>query len=216
MRLNTTDNPMVNVDFRLVFCYTDTIKLGDERMRKETTRKDIMDAFWELYKAKDISKISVREICELAGYHRTTFYAHFNDVYDVLEQLERSLIPSYELIIQELGSSCETLNLEHLVQILLKLFQNNGEYLRIFLGQRRDPYLQDRVKEIIRPIFLQYIKPKQLPDSHAQYIFEYHVSSVLAVISFWFENDNDITKEELMNLLLTISNQGVFNLIQKR
>lgn len=216
MGLNTTDNPMVNVDFRLVFCYTDTIKLGDERMRKETTRKDIMDAFWELYKAKDISKISVREICELAGYHRTTFYAHFNDVYDVLEQLERSLIPSYELIAKKLGSSYETLNLEHFVQMLLELFQINGEYLRILLGQRRDPYLKDRVKEIIRPIFLQYVKPEQLSEAYIQYIFEYHVSGVLAVIGFWFENGNDITKEELMNLLLSISNQGVFNLIQKR
>ena len=54
----------------------------------ETTRKNLIDAFWKLYQTKPIERISVREITDIAGYNRGTFYLYFKDVHDVLEQIE--------------------------------------------------------------------------------------------------------------------------------
>ena len=49
------------------------------------------EAFWRLYAAKPISKISVKDICALAGYNRGTFYRYYSDVYEVLESIENEI-----------------------------------------------------------------------------------------------------------------------------
>jgi len=58
----------------------------------ERTKAILTDAFWQLYCQKDIHNISVKEITDKGGFNRSTFYQYFTDVYDVLNQIEDSLI----------------------------------------------------------------------------------------------------------------------------
>ena len=58
------------------------------------TKQNLIDAFWSLYCEKRIEKITVKEITQMAGYNRGTFYEYFTDVYDVLDQIELSLVPT--------------------------------------------------------------------------------------------------------------------------
>ncbi|QNO15346.1 TetR/AcrR family transcriptional regulator [Alkalicella caledoniensis] len=60
------------------------------------TKQNLMDAFWNLYCEKRIEKITVKEITNKAGYNRGTFYEYFTDVYNVLDEIENSLIPSLD------------------------------------------------------------------------------------------------------------------------
>lgn len=215
MRSETTDKHRVCVDFQRLICYTEDKKRG-ESMSKESTKKDIIEAFWTLYQVKDISKISVKELCEIAGYHRTTFYDHFTDVYDVLNQLERSLLPPFESSFEVLSQSIEFSDFTMLLEQFLSLLIQNKEYLSIIIGQRKDPYFQDRIKQMIRPVFLKYFKAQDLPDSYSAYVFEYQISAVFGLVTFWFQNGENLSKEELMKLLDLICNNGVFHLINKR
>jgi len=50
----------------------------------ETTRDNLVKAFWSIYKEKDISKITATEIIKKAGYNRSTFYCYFENVQAVL------------------------------------------------------------------------------------------------------------------------------------
>ena len=61
--------------------------------RAQETRERIIQAVFEIIEQqhKQISKVTVREICEAANVNRSTFYAHFADVYDVLESVERTM-----------------------------------------------------------------------------------------------------------------------------
>ena len=43
-------------------------------------------ALIELLAKKDISYISVKEICQKAGVHRSTFYLHYENIGDLLEE----------------------------------------------------------------------------------------------------------------------------------
>jgi AcrR family transcriptional regulator len=60
------------------------------------TKQNLIDAFWALYCEKRIEKITVKEITQKAGYNRGTFYEYFTDIYDVLNQIEESLIPTLD------------------------------------------------------------------------------------------------------------------------
>ena len=62
--------------------------MGKRPDKTAQTKADFKEAFWRLYSSRPMEKITVRHVCELAGYNRGTFYLHFRDLYDVLETIE--------------------------------------------------------------------------------------------------------------------------------
>ena len=61
------------------------INENDPRVMR--TRHLLLDAFVVLVKKKDFMSISVKDITEYAQVNRATFYAHFQDKYDILEYM---------------------------------------------------------------------------------------------------------------------------------
>lgn len=55
------------------------------------SRKLIKNAFSHLLQKKDFEKITVTEIVNLSGLNRGTFYAHYNNITDVLEEIEKEV-----------------------------------------------------------------------------------------------------------------------------
>ncbi len=55
--------------------------------RAVQTENKIKWVFLNLLGEKEISRISVSEICKKAEIHRTTFYVHYKDVADLMEHL---------------------------------------------------------------------------------------------------------------------------------
>src|SRR5699024_12791978 len=72
--------------------------------RTEETRKNLIEAFWELYREKPLMKITVKEITDKAGYNRGTFYTYFSDVYEMQDILKKSLIPEKDMILYPMMS----------------------------------------------------------------------------------------------------------------
>ena len=61
-------------------------------LRFQQTERKIRDIFLELLKKKELSKITVREICCLANINRTTFYLHHEDIYGLMQCIDRICI----------------------------------------------------------------------------------------------------------------------------
>ena len=61
-------------------------------LRIKKTKRAIRSAFYELIKEKPLEKITVREISERAEINKTTFYAHYETVYDLVDQLEQEAV----------------------------------------------------------------------------------------------------------------------------
>lgn len=66
--------------------------MGIYQNKRNETKNMILKAFWALYQKKEISRITVRELTETCGIHRSTFYLHYQDLYDILEQIEQHLL----------------------------------------------------------------------------------------------------------------------------
>ena len=67
----------------------------------EQTKRNLRTAFWSLYAQKPLEKISVREITALAGYNRGTFYLYYQDVYDLLNQIEDELLDELQQLLEQ-------------------------------------------------------------------------------------------------------------------
>lgn len=53
----------------------------------ELTKKAIVNTFVQLISEKPLNKITVKELSELCGITRRTFYYHYQDIYDLVEKL---------------------------------------------------------------------------------------------------------------------------------
>ena len=61
-------------------------------LRVKKTKRAIRSAFYELIKEKPLEKITVTEIAARAEINKTTFYAHYETVYDLVDQLEQEAV----------------------------------------------------------------------------------------------------------------------------
>lgn len=60
--------------------------------RSQDTKQAFKEAFCLLYQTKPLTKISIQEISQKAGYNRSTFYQYFFDINDLLEHIEQELL----------------------------------------------------------------------------------------------------------------------------
>lgn len=59
------------------------------------TKKNIREAFLELRKKHSVDEIKVNELCKQAMINKTTFYNHYQDVYELSEELEQEVLQNF-------------------------------------------------------------------------------------------------------------------------
>ena len=69
----------------------------DRRIKR--TRYLLVHALTSLMLKKSIKDITVKELCESVDINRGTFYLHYKDIYDMLEQTEQGLLEQFEQVI---------------------------------------------------------------------------------------------------------------------
>ena len=63
--------------------------------KRDHTRKTILEAYVDLLDTTDFNKVSVKALCAKADIVRSTFYTYFDDIYDVIQEVEDSLMESF-------------------------------------------------------------------------------------------------------------------------
>ena len=56
--------------------------------RYKATETLLMGTLMELIEQKEISRITVRDICDASQINRSTFYAHFENIADMLKKMD--------------------------------------------------------------------------------------------------------------------------------
>lgn len=56
--------------------------------RFKDTELLIQQSLIELLEGRELRQISVKELCEKAGINRSTFYAHYLDIFDLMEKID--------------------------------------------------------------------------------------------------------------------------------
>ena len=59
--------------------------------RFQDNEKKIEECLICMLDTRDISRITVRSICQMANINRSTFYSHYQDIYDLLDKLEQKM-----------------------------------------------------------------------------------------------------------------------------
>ncbi len=172
----------------------------DRRVRK--TRALYRKCLVELMKKKKIQDISVREISELADLNRGTFYLHYKDVFDLLEQIEEELLKSLRSALS-LYSPTELKDKPSLVFLeIYQLLQENQDILEVLLGDNGDLNFLARLKQIVHDhcfhnwmTAFHHEDPKIL-DPYYYFI----VSGCIGVAQYWLQSGMKESPSELAEL----------------
>lgn len=175
------------------------------------TKQDLIDAFWMLYCEKLIEKITIKEVTEKAGYNRSTFYEYFIDIYDVLEQIEISIIPNINEL-PPIGISTETLGMP--LGIFMTLYEKNNKYYSVLLGDNGDPTFASKLKNSIKPMIQEALKPNvSVNEIELDFILEYILSAMIGIMSYWFKQDKVLSVEKIISLITQMMENGVGSIL---
>lgn len=107
----------------------------DARVRY--TRRVIKESLLRLLEDRPVKRITVKEVCEAAQINRATFYAHFTDCFDVLNQMENDLLADFERSL----SFASVVDVVDMIERIYAMIDQNAEVCRVLIFQNKDSSL---------------------------------------------------------------------------
>lgn len=104
-----------------------------KNQRRTLTKRLLKESLMKLLKEKDIQKISITELCQDAGINRTTFYSHYSNQYDVLKDMENTMIQDVQAIIDRYQSD-DKIHLLEVMEAVCDYLKDNLEVSKAVLG----------------------------------------------------------------------------------
>ena len=171
-----------------------------EDLRVQRTRKLLQEAFIALTVEKGFAAITVRDITERAMVNRSTFYRHYLDKYDLLEQYMNELyaLTSEESFLAEKLGTAPNEVPSGLVN-LFKHVQKYADFYRVMLGTQGDPVFTERFRQNAEKRFRLLLSNIE-PDPNAPPVdlrISYVSYAGIGAIVWWLENNQQCTPEQL-------------------
>lgn len=180
------------------------------------TRENLKTAFWELYEHKPLDQITVREVTDLAGYNRGTFYIYYKDVYDVLEQTEQEIMEVFD---SGEGIRFDLQDREHFgrtIRFFVDFIESHQRYLMLLAGERGDPKFMQRLQSRVEQRISEGLRPYSRLDDAA---FYYGVGALIVVeanvLMRWFLRGKDLPLERISDLLYALLYHGPLDLLTR-
>jgi AcrR family transcriptional regulator len=180
----------------------------DRRIIK--TKKAIHNAFTELLSQKDMNDITIKEIAQKADINRKTFYNYYNNIYELLNEIENDTIHNFEQAIEEFDfdnfMDSPSLFLEKLTLII----NNDINFYSHFLTMEHNSNLMTKMSNSIKAKLKEALKDKtDMNEQQLNIMINYAVSGMIGIYQEWFQNHQkesleDISKQTSVLVLLGI------------
>ena len=179
------------------------------------SRRMIREAYTQLLKEKDLSKITVTDIVTRADLNRATFYAHYPDVRGVTEEIENEIIAKMLDVLEEF---CYTSFFRNPAPLLLKLsryLEEDADFYRTLVRANGSEIFMEKLKKAFTSYML---NSSDIPEDmrHSKMVSLrvcYFAGGIVNLYKQWFRGDldcslNDIAME--VSRLLQLEAQELF------
>lgn len=183
------------------------INENDRRVKR--TKRSLREALFKLLQQKPVNHISVTELTKLADVNRATFYFYYDDIFDMLEQIQNETYNVLEKIIGDedipVFASAETLSIY--IEKVLVFCNNNTEMCRFVINNDINNQFFDRVKTLIAsriPNSKDYF-----PENDSRrYITQFIMSALSGVVFDWLNEGMKVPPSELAKTMSTLYFSG--------
>ena len=171
------------------------------------SRENILRAFAELLSEKGSVKIKINELVKRADVNRSTFYAHYRNIYDVLNEIENEIIGK---LFSFLDSFSHVDLLYNPIPFILKIgaeLEKNRTFYRLLIETEGSINFLNRLKDI----FIQKILADKKAYSKIKKPKEFIVCMNLlaggaaGLICDWTTGKIDMPMRDIANIINDIS-----------
>lgn len=187
------------------------MKTAKHDRRVKYTKMVLRESLVKLLQKIPIDKITVTAICEAADINRSTFYSHYNDQYDLFQQIQQEVL---EDLSDYLANYSYRSGEAELYQILNRVFEYivaNAELCKVLLlGENGDTALQQAIMGIVQKQSM-----KEWPDvfkldtERIEYLLLFGVSGSVGIVKRWLETGMKKTAKEMAELVITLTYRGL-------
>ena len=170
----------------------------------DATRNNLLTAFWKLYESKEVQDIRIKELTDIAGYHRATFYQYFTDIYDLLNKEEEDLINLIE--------SMKDKNLPadaspDLLKSIANFYKSNGKRISLLIGPGGDSGFIEKLKNVT---YKDFHFGEVVPDTpEVSVVFEFGLYGLLMSFNRWYQIKDELDVETFTEIARSIISHGI-------
>lgn len=177
-----------------------------ENRRIKLTKRLLMDSLVELMQTESIHKISIKQICEKADVNRTTFYAHYCDRYELLEDVEREMEKG---IRAEIDKASDDNELEKQLERFFRYIIDNIERFRVLLRDCKDNTFALGLADLSIKKFLSDEKYIKIKEDAKEFIYQYIITGSMNIIEKLIKNEMDKNPREIARMFKTVVNGSI-------
>lgn len=180
--------------------------MGDLRTLRTYTL--LKNALLELLSKQSFDNIKVNDICEIAMIHRTTFYSHFSDKYELLDyvikNLEEDLLAGFD--VTKYSSSRGFY--KGLIDNLLEFLASNKLFYKNILNNNYGSgiitvFHNSAIKHITELIEKESNAGKKF-YAPSVVIAEFYSGAVTSTILWWLKTNSNISEKDLCNYIVSL------------
>ena len=187
------------------------LSIYKEKNRK--TKQLIQRSFLQILENKSFDTITIADITKIAQINRGTFYLHYQDKFDLLDQIEQQLFRNLGNHIDELQANylfTQTFEKEQ-EQIASTLFNSikmHAPLLKIFLSDHGRAGFHIRFRDAFSEKVRFNLEKNESINSRLnapmEYFLTFITSAFLGLIEQWVQNGLDKTPEEMTEIYISI------------
>ncbi|SHI27197.1 TetR/AcrR family transcriptional regulator [Desulfosporosinus lacus] len=175
----------------------------DRRIGK--TRKAIKRALAKLMIDKNLEKINVSELCNIADISRRTFYLHYSSVEAVFKEIEDDIFSGYYNLQCRYNQNGKY-DMQGIYSALVRGITNDLAYYRDLAKGKGSAELFIRLYSSFRSIRLDFITNNE--QSTMYHVQTFLNAGLIATIFEWLCSDSPITIQELGDCIQRICLAG--------
>lgn len=164
------------------------------------TRKVIYNALMDLLTQKELHKVTVQEISDIADINRTTFYKHFLDVYDLYDKLEQEILIEWGMLVLDM----QNLRSKEFFDNLVGYVDKNRNVFKMVFSSKAPGQLRLRFERLLDGLLQTMESEKKganIKDIKLSYQTNYRSQGCIAVLSKWIDSGADQPKDFVVKVL---------------
>ena len=170
-----------------------------ENQRIILTKKLLKDSLLKLLNKKDILSISIKELCELSGINRSSFYRHYDNISDLLDEIVDDIINM--IIKTNESASNDPENALSYISDTIEFFFKNTEYDSLI---KSSSFVLDK---LFKKVENELNKNRYLKNN--KYLINYLINGSYGVIKDWIKNGRREDSKEIANIIYKLCSNTV-------
>ena len=158
------------------------------------------EALITLLEKKDFEYITIKDICDAAGVNRSTFYLHYENTFDLLQETTRYILDKhlayYSADTKEITEGFVNRKLEDLVFITseylvpyLAFIKNNQRIFRVSIKHFNSLNMGEVYGRMFKHVFNPILDRFRVPPKERSYMMKFYLTGVYAVVMEWLDKN---------------------------